>query len=195
MSVPPTSINPIIPNVGPMLAAPTYITPDCMLAYCSTRLRNLDDQMQKQFVAQQKGIQESQQLDDIEGMLKDLFQKAPKDDKGNLKDDFNTNDYPAERDAIQTAINQIQDPAVRDKAQAAFAANAVLTKGSSFQDFKTAALDRIDAAKQTLSQGSELGMIGLQSLMSQRQTAIQLTTNLVQAMGESLKTVAGNVGK
>jgi hypothetical protein len=31
--------------------------------------------------------------------------------------------------------------------------------------------------------------------MSQRQTAIQITTNLVQALGDQMKAIAGNIGK
>jgi hypothetical protein len=38
-------------------------------------------------------------------------------------------------------------------------------------------------------------MIGLQSLMSERQTAIQLTTNLVQSLGTQMNAIASNVGK
>lgn len=41
----------------------------------------------------------------------------------------------------------------------------------------------------------ELNMIQLQSLMSQRQQAVQLTTNLVRATSNNSRTVAGNIGK
>jgi hypothetical protein len=43
--------------------------------------------------------------------------------------------------------------------------------------------------------GGELYMIRLQSLLSQRQMAIQLTTNMLRAMNESTRTIAGNIGK
>jgi hypothetical protein len=45
-----------------------------------------------------------------------------------------------------------------------------------------------------LNSGAELQMIQLQSIMSQRQTAIQITTNLVQALGDQLNKIADNVG-
>jgi hypothetical protein len=38
-------------------------------------------------------------------------------------------------------------------------------------------------------------MIQLQSLMSQRQQAIQMCTNMVQALGQSSQAVAANIGK
>ena len=43
--------------------------------------------------------------------------------------------------------------------------------------------------------GGELHMIRLQSLLSQRQMAIQLTTHMVRAMNDSTRTIAGNIGK
>jgi hypothetical protein len=45
-----------------------------------------------------------------------------------------------------------------------------------------------------LNGGAELNMINLQAIMSQRQTAIQLTTNLVQALGDSSNKIAANIG-
>jgi len=46
-----------------------------------------------------------------------------------------------------------------------------------------------------LSSGAELQMINIQSLMSQRTTAIQLTTNILQAYDDGLSKVADNIGK
>ena len=43
--------------------------------------------------------------------------------------------------------------------------------------------------------GGELYIIRLQSMLSQRQMAIQLTTNMLRAMNESTRTIAGNIGK
>jgi hypothetical protein len=42
---------------------------------------------------------------------------------------------------------------------------------------------------------SQLQMINLQSLMSQQQTAVQLTTNLLQALDQQAQAIATNVGK
>jgi hypothetical protein len=45
-----------------------------------------------------------------------------------------------------------------------------------------------------LNSDSELQMVQLQSLMSQRQTAISLTTNLVQSLGDQENKIADNIG-
>jgi DNA-binding protein H-NS len=52
----------------------------------------------------------------------------------------------------------------------------------------------LQGAASDLSSCAELQMIQLQSLMSQRQTAIQLTTNLVQSLGDQLNKIADNIG-
>jgi hypothetical protein len=44
-----------------------------------------------------------------------------------------------------------------------------------------------------LTKDSELSMIQLQSVVSQRQLAVQMTTELMSAMNESTKEVAGNI--
>ena len=45
-----------------------------------------------------------------------------------------------------------------------------------------------------LSRGAELYMIELQSLVSQRQLAVQLTTRLLQMLNEMSKQIIGNLG-
>ena len=42
--------------------------------------------------------------------------------------------------------------------------------------------------------GGELAMISLQSLVSQRQTALQLTSGMMQAMNDTTNTVLQNIG-
>ena len=56
-------------------------------------------------------------------------------------------------------------------------------------------VDNLKGLQTEVNQGSELGMITLQSLMSQRQMAIQLTTNLVQSLGEMTNKIAANIGR
>jgi hypothetical protein len=55
--------------------------------------------------------------------------------------------------------------------------------------------DAVKNVQQDLNSNSELSMINLQSLMSQRQEAIQVCTNLVQSMGDQCDKIAENVGK
>jgi hypothetical protein len=61
--------------------------------------------------------------------------------------------------------------------------------------FQSEVTDAIKGVQSDLSSNAELSMINLQSLMAQRQEAIQVCTNLVQSMGQSTLQVAANVGK
>jgi hypothetical protein len=55
-------------------------------------------------------------------------------------------------------------------------------------------INSVQGAISDLNSGAELQMIQLQSLMSQRETAVQLTTNLVQSLGDQLNKIADNIG-
>jgi hypothetical protein len=52
---------------------------------------------------------------------------------------------------------------------------------------------RLDALVNDLGSSGEMDMIRLQSLMSQRQTAVQLSTNLIQALSHSADAIAHNI--
>lgn len=46
----------------------------------------------------------------------------------------------------------------------------------------------------TLNSSAEMGMISIQSQMSQRSTALQLTTNILQSYDDGLAKIVGNIG-
>jgi uncharacterized protein (DUF3084 family) len=54
---------------------------------------------------------------------------------------------------------------------------------------------RLDAIIKDLSSGAQLDMIHLQSYMSARQTAVQLSTNIIKSLSDSADAIAGNTGK
>ncbi len=45
------------------------------------------------------------------------------------------------------------------------------------------------------NQGREMSMIDIQSLISKRATALQLTTNMLQSINEATKNTAANIGR
>jgi hypothetical protein len=65
----------------------------------------------------------------------------------------------------------------------------------STSNYQSEVTDAVKNIQSDLSSNTELSMINLQSLMSQRQEAIQVCTNLVQSMGDSTSQVTANVGK
>jgi len=60
--------------------------------------------------------------------------------------------------------------------------------------FQSNVTDAIKGVQSDVSNSAELQMISLQSLMSQRQEAIQICTNLVQSLGDQVNKIADNVG-
>jgi hypothetical protein len=61
-------------------------------------------------------------------------------------------------------------------------------------DELTSFTNTLNGMSSDLSSGAELQMISIQSLMSQRTTAIQLTTNILQSYDDGLSKIAGNIG-
>lgn len=53
----------------------------------------------------------------------------------------------------------------------------------------------LDSVLTNISKGAELDMINLQSMVSKRQMAIQITTQLMSKMNESASTIAQQIGK
>ncbi len=195
-------------GVAPDGACP-FITPDTLMSYCSTRLRGIDDQVQAQFAKQQQANNESSTLNDLLG---DAALKLPSDDQ--MSDSNNASA------AIQAAYNAIEARAAKlpdsdpMKQQLLDLANSLggpnssnvwvpnattfgdgtNFKGCTAQQFKSLIIDKIGGIQKDINSDAELGMIQLQSLMSQRQQAIQICTNLVQSLGDQCNKIAENVG-
>lgn len=197
-----------------------YLTPDALYAYCATRLSNLDSQVQKLMTQQQVVATEQQK---IQAALQDIatINSSLKSD-GTTGTDPNSC-MKIEGD-LESAISWMKanDPSnpqisalesLHDKVMATGSGpytdtGGVLhgyygdkpTEGQTNQDncFGSDELksftDSLNTINGALNSSGELGMIQIQSLMSQRSTAIQLTTNILQSMGDGLSKIAGNVG-
>ena len=58
-----------------------------------------------------------------------------------------------------------------------------------------AALDTVSGGARHHVTGAETAMIELQSLVSQRSTAMQMATGMMRLINDSTKSVAGNIGR
>jgi polyhydroxyalkanoate synthesis regulator phasin len=61
-------------------------------------------------------------------------------------------------------------------------------------EWKTMSSDMVQNISKDMNSSTELSMINLQSLMSQRQSSVQLITNMVQSLGDQLNKIASNIG-
>lgn len=69
-------------------------------------------------------------------------------------------------------------------------------RGPALVQFEEKAKDWLGFVRTTLqlTKDAELDMIQLQTLVSQRQMALQMTTNLIAALGDAMKQIAANMG-
>ena len=64
----------------------------------------------------------------------------------------------------------------------------------SIADYKACTTDAVQNIQKDMNASTELSMISLQSVMSQRQSAVPLITNMVQALGDQVNKIAANIG-
>jgi hypothetical protein len=172
-----------------MMGEAVYLSPDALMSYCSTRLRGIDDQVHAAFAKQQQTNADS-------SVLTQINISVPDHDLDMTNDD--------DRSVVQGAIDQlaaardhIQDPTAKQALDAEINELQGDLDGTgkvNIEDFKNATSGAVQKIQQDLNSGAELSMINLQSLMSQRQQAIQVCTNLVQSLGDQVNKIAENVG-
>ena len=168
-----------------------YLTPDALMAYCSSRLRGLDDQVHAAFAQQEKANQDSAVLTKVNINIPDHeLDMGNDDDRGTVENAI---------DQLKAAENNVQDPTAKSALQGEIdTLNGYLSDSNNpkipIDDFKKDTSDAVQKIQQDINSGAELSMINLQSLMSQRQEAIQLSTNLVQSLGDQANKIAENVG-
>jgi hypothetical protein len=187
---------------APPPSVPNYtsLSPDALMAYCEARLNSLDTQMSDIFTSQQKNATSTQDLNNIADSLNNLQAVTPATTPATVT--VTNNDYNAIVNEYKTAIldagkgSSLEVSLQGDLSTFENAAKSALSKDGTMSADTVASLSQ-DLKNDTanLNSDSEMTMINLQSLMSQRQTAVQLTTNLVQSLGDQSSDIAKNVGQ
>jgi hypothetical protein len=197
------------------------MTPDALMLYCSSRVSSLDSQMNTVFLQQQSNNMEQQIVAQAATALQN-YQTNGIGSSGH-GDNGTCEKLEAQIYAAYNQAKQL-DPNSPLTLSLAKLHDEVMASGSGPYDDGTGHHDYIgppphgyatghteqdgiidsdeiagyvadtQSISSTINSSSELGMIKLQSLMSQRQTAIQLTTNLVQTLGDTDQKVVGNIG-
>lgn len=161
------------------VSLPTFVTPESLLAYCQSRLRDLDRGIQERFAAEQKTINLQKGL----GALKDLINGAAQDGI-----------CSSERDVILAKVEELKkltdDPELKARLDAI---GISCTTNMNANDATNGPIKAIDELGKDLGAGRELSMIELQSVVSQRQTALQLTTNLMNTINQSSQSIVQNI--
>lgn len=192
----PTSASPLFTS---SIVSPDHLTADGMMIYLQSRLGGLDEQIgaimdkQKASETARKALQHVQNelakvgeeggdvnlatfangLNEIAACMgpeaaAEVLKNCPEAVSGKLDLDTTTGLYAPAKDATTAPLSK-ED----------------LTNMKSY----------IDNAIKDVESGAELEMIKLQSLMSARNTAISLATNMMSAIGKGQEAIVGNIGR
>ena len=168
-----------------------YLTGDALLMYCQTRLQDLDGDIQSRMSDQKSALDRRQAIQTAQQVFKTFGDKGPQ--------------TQAEWDQCEAAI---------------YAAQQALPPGDPgrgmLDDFRYAmehqycrdlapdphyphdgewkgTIDGLGKMIEDIKGSAEIEMLQLQQLMSQRQTAVQLTTNMMSKMDQTQDAIVKNV--
>jgi hypothetical protein len=176
-----------------------YLTPDALLAYCATRLKSLDTQTSLLMGAQQETVNDQTTVNAIGTILSGISSGASDANNNNavsnavndIQTDINGMPDSDAKTQLQNMVNKMQSDGTNGLVAIQASGQPYLTVNSTQVATYQSMLSSVSS---TLNSNSQLGMIQIQSLMSQRETAIQLTTNLMSSYDDASKDVAANVG-
>jgi hypothetical protein len=166
------------------------LTPDALMTYCKSRLQHLDGAIHEHFSRQQDLRNASSAI----GALQQKLTDAATLKEGVKADDAQTrNEITAQFENALAALPE-SHPRRAEVLQVYAFYKATLVDAMVSPSELNSMAQSIGSVVKDLGSSAELDMISLQSLMTQRQTAIQLCTNLVAALGESTKLIAQRIG-
>ena len=184
-----------VQNHAPVVNSPYYydhaLTAESMMVYLTTRLGSVDVQIDAIFESQQEAEKVRAALNEIKELLNGLAESTDKDKilKGS-------------EEALATVVSVIDgelaelDPDLAKRLKTDLQQNGYILEGKESQYQMLQIENTRDYLGNVLSQlesTAEMNMIQLQSLMSARQTAISLATNLVAKLDESTSKVVDNI--
>ncbi len=166
------------------------LTPDALMTYCRTRLQTLDEGIHEHFSRQQNMRNASSAVSALQQKLTDAaaLNEGIRSEDAAIRDDLSAHFEKAltalpeghpQREGIEKLYSWYKQT-LGDLIVSTAELNAMA--------------QAVGGVAKDLSSSAELDMISLQSLMTQRQTAIQICTNLVAALGESTKLIAQRIG-
>lgn len=183
------------------------VTPDSLYLYLSSKLQGLDDQINGVFQRQTKAQEVRGHLNSVQSTLAGLESLVNKDPNKLV-----THDVAGNQETFHVQIeDELREIEALDSKLGAELREQFTGKGgilhidrpaysvqpeNQFSGLQLKASQELVKNKLSdLDAGVQLEMIGLQSTMSARQTAIQLATNLTASLSESLKAIVGNIGR
>jgi hypothetical protein len=173
----------------------TPLTPESLLFFCQSKLKEMDKAISLKMAGQKNFVALQGEITKIQGDLKSL-QKQEGADKDVAFDD------PVARQnldkELDTAIQHAQESGDTTLAASLIKVKAVLDGGGDDKVLIGEIKEMnsmLDGCSASCRSGAEVSMIELQSLVSQRATALQLTTGMMNSINEGTKSIAANIGR
>lgn len=196
---------------------PEYLSPDALLAYCGTQMQQIDSQIQATFADQQKQNLEQQAINQALQVLQGCADGTV---DGSGKYASNPDQCRSMEKALEQAISTIEqiDPNAACLQQLKQIHDNIMATGTGPNDpqmghgyyvgpndgnptpdntISSTEMSGFINALQNVGSGlnsdAQLRMINIQSLVAQQQTAVELTTNIMQSMDDATNKVVGNI--
>jgi len=171
-----------------------HLSPELLLEFCDKRLKEIDRQVGDVFRAQDAMNGDAEVLGDLASTLSERNNIAKAKDPKTATEII---------EAFDKAILQAQSPDLKkDLAEqlAAFrggvnAPEANDQPGQAHIEAIADAGNRVTTLQKDISNDSQLNMVMLQELVSKRQQALMMCTNLMASLSEAAKAVAQNIGR
>lgn len=195
------------------------ISPDCVMTYCAAQLNFLDEGIQQRMAQQQKSRDVQAALSDLKAALNTkalgandwstkqkivekfeaAFAKmAPNDPmRDRLNDQFHNFVSTAfcANDGGQANHYNLGHITAENKGTFEWACNQNNSDNAAdLGEIKTMS-ESLDGLLTDCGKGAELQMISLQSMVSQRQMAVQLTTQIIAKLHETKQAIVAQIGK
>jgi len=167
------------------------LTGDTLLAYCAARLGDLDGEINMRIGDQKAALDRRQAIQAAQLVLKKYGDAGPQ----------NQADWDACENALLAAERQLPpgDPGIAALEKFRFdlehqyckglAANPHYPKDGEWKGN----IDGLTKLQDDIKGSAEIEMLQLQQMMSQRQTSVQLTTNMMSKLDQTLDSVVKNI--
>ncbi|MDB4995927.1 MAG: hypothetical protein JWM74_3359, partial [Myxococcaceae bacterium] len=174
------------------------LSPDSLMFYCESRLRGIGEQIGRAVAQQQKSNSDISALNELHETLNQYSKGV--NAEGTVKGAEGDAAFQQMSAAYDAAISKVGKDTELGKKLIEDKNRILNTNGQGGTDNivleheMKAMTNNLETMVKDINGNSELQMINLQSLMSQRQAAVQLTTNLVQSLGDQMNKIAANIG-
>jgi len=173
------------------------LSPESLFLYLQTRLEGLDGRIDEIFQKQQHNEKIRKHLGELQRTLALLDENTDDPDEGMH--------FPTEADGGVDVLARLDaqlealahdDPALAEDIRRDFQGSGQILdqNDDTYAGFQlTNSKEYLQGLSKQLETGAQLDMIQLQTLMSSRQTAIQLATNLTASYNDSQKSIVTNI--